>query len=210
MKKFIFPLALGVAVAMTSCGGETPAEGEPTDGDSTQVASTDVDLSGLREFDMSPYDLNVILYVPEKYYHDVDEQVDKFVQPVIEHNEGEALWDITMPGVKNFHMIIEDWGDMEQTIAMEKKAHMDQNDIYEFVYNEEGADYMLFSRLLKSDNTTLDPEDMKALPNHHFYVVKQIDGYYITAKTYTMQDFFQVSARQMMNCARGMKSAKAN
>lgn len=203
-------MALGVAVAMTSCGDGSSEEGQQTNNDSTDVVSSEVDLTGLREFDMSPYDLNVILYVPEKYYHDVDEQVDKFVQPVIVHNEGEALWDITMPGDKNFHMVIEDWGDMEQTIASEKKIHMDQNDIYEFVYNEEGADYMLFSRLLKSDNTTLDPEDMNAMPNHHFYVVKQIDGYYITAKTFTMQDFFQVSARQMMNCARGMKSTKAS
>ncbi|CAG5076296.1 hypothetical protein [Parvicella tangerina] len=210
MKKFILPLALGAVVALSSCGDGGGEESEAEEGDSTVVASTEVDLTGLREFDMSPYDLNVILYIPEKYYHDVEEQVDKFVQPVITHNEGEALWDITMPGDKNFHMIIEDWGDIEQTIAMEKQAHKDQGDIYEFVYNEEGDDYMLFSRVLKSDNTTLDPEDVKSLPNHHFYVVKQIDGYYITAKSYTMQDYYQVSARTMMNCARGMKSAKAN
>lgn len=208
MKKFILPLALGAAVAMTSCGGGEPAEGEHGEGDSTAVETTEVDLTGLREFDMTPYDLNVILYVPEKYYHDVDEQVDKFVQPVIEHNEGEALWDITMPGDKNFHMIVEDWGDIEQTVPMEKEAHKDQNDIYDYVYNEEGDDYMLFSRVLKTDNTTLDPEDIKSLPNHHFYVVKQIDGYYITAKSYTMQDYYQVSANTMMNCARGMKSSK--
>lgn len=208
MKKFILPLVLSVAVAMTSCGGEDPSEGEHSGNDTTEVSSSDVDLTGLREFDMTPYDLNVILYVPEKYYHDVDEQVDKFVQPVIVHNEGEALWDITMPGDKNFHMIVEDWGDIEQTIAMEKEAHQDQNDIYDYVYNEEGNDYMLFSRVLKTDNTTLDPEDIKSLPNHHFYVVKQIDGYYITAKSYTMQDYYQVSARTMMNCARGMKSSK--
>jgi hypothetical protein len=208
MKKFILPLALGVAVAMTSCGEDAPSEGTVEGGDSTSVASSDVDLTGLREFDMTPYDLNVILYVPEKYYHDVDEQVDKFVQPVITHNEGEALWDITMPGDKNFHMIVEDWGDIEQSVAMEKAAHVDQNSIYDYVYNEEGDDYMLFSRVLSSGNTTLDPEDMKSLPNHHFYVVKQIDGYYISAKSYTMQDYYQVSARTMMNCARGMKSSK--
>lgn len=208
MKKFILPLTFGAAVLMTSCGGEDPNNGEHNGTDSVTVESTDVDLTGLREFDMSSYDLNVILYIPEKYYLDQEEQVEKYVQPTITHNEGEALWDITMPGDKNFHMIIEDWGDMEQSIASEKTIHNDQNDIYDYVYNEEGADYMLFSRILKSDNTTLDPEDVKSLPNHHFYVVKNIDGYYITAKSYTMQDYYQVSARTMMNCARGMKSAK--
>lgn len=207
MKKYILPIFFGVALILNSCGsGEEATTEDPQDG--TEVVSSEVDLKGLREFDMSPYDLNVIIYIPETYYYDQEEQADKFVQPTIEHNEGEAQWDITMPGDKNFHMVIEDWGDMEQSIAEEKLAHQDQNGIYDYVYNEEGADYMLFSRVLKSDNTTLDPEDIKTLPNHHFYVVKNIDGYFITAKTNNMQDFYQISAKTMMNCARGMKSAK--
>lgn len=206
MKKYILPAFLGLALFATSCSSTPEEPGDQTDPNGEVPA--DVDLKGLREFDMTPYDLNVIIYVPEKYYLDQEEQVEKFVQPNIEHNEGEALWDITMPGDKNFHMVIEDWGDMEQSVASEKSLHKDQNGIYDYVYNEEGDDFMLFSRVLKSDNTTLDPEDIKSLPNHHFYVVKNIDGYYITARSFSMQDFYQVSARTMMNCARGMKSAK--
>lgn len=206
MKKFILPIVLGAAVAMTSCGEETPEEGGSTGGDTTEVESSDMDLTGLREFDMTPYDLNVIIYIPEKYYED-ENQMQKFVQPVIEHNEGEALWGITMPGDKNFNLVIEDWGDMEQSLESEKGQHLDQNSIYDYVYTEEGDDYMLFSRVLKSDNTTLDPEDVKSLPNHHFFVVKQIDGYYITGKAESMEDYYEISARTMMNCARGMKSS---
>jgi hypothetical protein len=208
MKKFILPALLGVALIFNSCGETTTETDEPENTNPDQVTTSGVDLKGLREFDMSPYDLNVIIYVPEKYYTDQEAQVEKFVQPTITHNEGEALWDITMPGEKHFHLVIEDWGDIKQTVADEKKVHVDQNIIYDYVYTEEGEDYMLFSRLLKSENSTLEDVDLSKIPTHHFYVVKQIDGYYITAKSFSMQDFHMVSAKTMMNCARGMKSAK--
>ncbi len=208
MKKYILPIILGTAVILNSCGDDTPENTDPTSGgDSTAVETSEVNLNGLREFDMSDYDLNVIIYVPEKYYMDQEAQVEKFVQPNIIHNDGEALWDITMPGDKHFHMVIEDWGDIKQTVADEKTVHADQSDIYDFSYEMEGDNYMLFVRKLKSDNSTLET-DLSQLPMHHFYAVKQIDGYYITAKSFSMQDFHQVSAKTMLNCARGMKSAK--
>lgn len=208
MKKYILPIVLSSAVFLSSCGDDTAEITDPSGGgDSTIVESSEVNLTGLREFDMSEYDLNVIIYVPEKYYTDQELQVEKFVQPVIKHNDGEALWDITMPGDKHFHMVIEDWGDIKQTVADEKIVHTDQNGIYDFSYEMEGADYMLFVRKLKSENTT-NETDLSQLPMHHFYAVKEIDGYYITARSFSMQDFHMVSAKTMLNCARGMKSAK--
>jgi hypothetical protein len=208
MKKYILPIVLSSAVFLSSCGDDTAETTDPAGGgDSTVVESSEVNLTGLREFDMSEYDLNVIIYVPEKYYTDQELQVEKFVQPDIKHNDGEALWDITIPGDKHFHMVIEDWGDIKQTVADEKVVHADQGGIYDFAYEMEGEDYMLFVRKLKSENTT-NETDLSQLPMHHFYAVKQIDGYYITAKSFSMQDFHQVSAKTMLNCARGMKSAK--
>jgi hypothetical protein len=208
MKKYIFPIILGGAVMFSSCGDDTAENTDPAGGgDSTVVESSEVNLKGLREFDMSEYDLNVIIYIPEKYYMDQELQVEKFVQPTIVHNDGEALWDITMPGDKHFHMVLEDWGDIKQTVADEKNIHNDQAGIYDFSYESEGEDYMLFVRKLKSENTT-NETDLSQLPMHHFYAVKQIDGYYITAKSFSMQDFHKVSANTMLNCARGMKSSK--
>jgi len=209
MKKILFPLFTAVTLLMVSCGDEAPTE-EPTKdpiekGDDDQ-SSSEVDLKGLREFDMSDYDLNVIIYIPEAYYTDENQQ-QKFKQPTIKHHEGEALWEITMAGEKNFHLVLEDWGDIPQSVADEKISHTDQNSIYEYIYNEEGSDYLLFSRVLKAENSTLDQKDLEGLPNHHFYAVKQIDGYYIIGKSYSMKDFYQVSARKMMNAVRGMKSS---
>jgi hypothetical protein len=204
MKKFILPIALFTTMGMVSCGeAETENSGEAV----TTETTTEVDLTGLREFDMTPYDLNAIIYVPEKFYTD-ENQEQKFVQPDIEHNDGEALWIVTIPGDKNFKMEIEDWGAKEQTVALEKLEHQDKTDIYEFIYSEEGADYMIYQRVLKSENTTLNPEDLKGMPNYHFFAVKFIDNGYVTFKTHTMEDYRLPTVRQMLNCARGAKPSK--
>lgn len=209
MKKILFPLFTAVTLLMVSCE-DKPTSDDPTidkpDTEDTDNKNTEADLKGLREFDMSEYDLNVIIYIPEAYYMD-EYQQQKFKQPTIKHHEGEALWEITMAGEKNFHLVLEDWGDIPQSVAAEKIAHTDQNGIYEYIYNEEGSDFMLFSRILKAENSTLDQKDLAGLPNHHFFAVKQIDGYYIVGKSYTMKDFYQVSARLMMNAVRGMRSS---
>jgi hypothetical protein len=206
MKKIIFAGLVISATFMTSCGGDAPTSGDPAKADSTAV-STEMDLTGLREFDLSPYDLNAIIYVPEKYYTN-EMQEQKFVEPEIDHNDGEAFWIITMPGEKYFNIEIEDWGTTEQSLATEKTDHLDKGNIYDFNYTEEGADYMVFQRLLKSENTTLSKEDLNAMPNYHFYCVKNIDNSFITIKTNPMEDYRLPSVKQMLNCARGMKSSK--
>jgi hypothetical protein len=206
MKKFILPIAFFSSLLWVSCGEtETKPSG---DGETDAVVvSGEIDLSGLREFDMTPYDLNAIIYIPEKFYTD-ENQEQKYVQPDIEHNDGEALWIVTIPGDKNFKMEIEDWGSKEQTVALEKLEHEDKTDIYDFIYSEEGPDYLIYQRVLKSENTTLSQEDLKGMPNYHFFAVKFIDNGYVTFKTHTMEDYRLPTVRQMLNCARGSKPSK--
>ena len=209
MKNKIFIGITSVALFMTSCGdADSGKEGEgekDPNGQQDPRTSNEADLTGLREFDMTPYDLNAIIYIPEKYYTD-ENQEQKFEQPVITHNEGEAEWTITMKSDKNFNLVITDWGDIAQSVADKKQQHVDENTIYDYKYEEETEEYMLYSRVLKSENTTLEDVDMTTLPTHHCYVVKVIDGMYITGETNTMGDFYKVSAKTMMNCVRGMKS----
>jgi len=207
MKKTLIAGLLFVSAFMISCGSDTPTTDPTGDNKDSLVAKTEIDLTGLREFDMTPYDLNAIIYIPEKYYTN-ENQEEKFVQPDIKHNDGEALWIITIPGDKYFNLEIEDWGTMEQSIATEKADHLDKGDIYDFVYTEEGDDYMIFSRLLKSENTTLSKEDLQGMPNYHFYCVKNIDNSFVTFKTNPMDDYRLPSVKQMLNCARGSRSSK--
>lgn len=198
-------------MAVTSCGGGSDSdkgEGNEGDSDSTEVSNTgDLDLKGLREIDMSDKDLDVIIMIPEKYFKDED-GAEWYVQPDIAHNDGEAEWEITIPGDKHWDMVIEDWGDEKYDVAKEKLEHEDQKDIFDFIYEEEGPDYMLYSKVLKQENTTIDPEDAKQLPNYHFFVTKQINGSWIVARSNEMKDYRGVVARQMLNAARAMKSSK--
>jgi hypothetical protein len=208
MRKLFIPVITLATLAMVSCGETETADTETKD-DEVVVDEKDmneINLTGLREFDMSPYDLNVIIYVPEKFREN-ENQEQVFLQPDIEHHDGEAEWTITMKGEKNFNLVLVDWGDMPQSVADEKVKHADNSNIYTYLYNAEGDDFMLFSRVLNTENTTLDQEDLKDLPSHHFYAVKEIDGSYIIGKSNSMNDFYQVSAKKMMNCVRAMKAA---
>jgi hypothetical protein len=205
MKKIILAGIFFVSTFIISCGSDDSTSDNTGENSDSLAAKTEIDLTGLREFDMTPYDLNAVIYIPEKFYM-TEEQEQKFVQPDIKHNDGEALWVITIPGDKYFNLEIEDWGTMEQSITTEKADHLDKANIYDFVYTEEGEDYMIFSRLLKSENTTLSKEDLQGMPNYHFYCVKFIDNSYVTFKTNPMDDYRLPSVKQMLNCARGTKA----
>ena len=209
MRNVFYLLSISSVLFISSCGEENNTTGEnDNNSDSTVVeTSGELDLKGLREVDLSDYDLDVKVMIPEKYYKDED-GVEWYVQPEIKHNEGEARWEITIPGDKHWDMVIEDWGDEKYDVAKEKLEHEDQKDIFDFIYEEEGPDYMLYSKLLKQENTTISPEDAKQLPNYHFFVTKQINGSWVIARSAEMKDFRGVTARQMLNAARAMKSAK--
>ncbi len=206
MKKLLYIFTLPAMVMVTSCGGgEESVEGETTTTEQ-ETNTGEIDTKGLREIDLTEHELNVTVMVPETYHKDEDGK-EWFNQPIIEHNEGEARWEITMPGDKHWRMVIEDWGDDTRSLEIEKKEHEDQSNIFDFIYEQEGEDYLLYSKILKQDNTTISPEDAKLLPNYHFFVVKHIDGAWITIRSHEMGDFRGVSARLMLNAARSMKSA---
>jgi len=209
MRKLIYLFTISSVVSLSSCGDpENTTSGGEKDGDSTQVESTgDIDIKGLREIDLKEHDLDVTVMIPEKYYKDED-GAEWYVQPDIKHNEGEARWEITLPGDKYWNMVIEDWGDEKYDVAKEKLEHEDQKDIFDFIYEEEGADYMLYSKVLKQENTTINPEDAKMLANYHFFVSKNINGTWIIARSNEMKDFRGVTARQMLNAARAMKASE--
>ena len=151
---------------ISSCGDETaPVEPEKIDGLITEDSlategETQFDPKKYREFDMAAFELNAVIMIPKTYHKEDDEDgtpVDRFDQPDIVHNEGEAKWKIRMPGHKDryWHMEIDDWGEKVQTIEMLKKEHEGQKNIFDFIYFEEGDGYVRYSKVLKSDNTTI-------------------------------------------------------
>jgi len=216
MKKVLYILTIPSLFFISSCGDETTIKegSEKKDAIPTEVINTDgktqFDPKKYREFDMSGLELNAVIMIPKTYHKENDEDgtpVDRFDKPDIIHNDGEAKWEIRMPGHKDryWHMEIDDWGEKVQTIEMLKKEHEDQRNIFNFIYFEEGDGYVRYSKVLKSDNTTISEADAKSMPNHHFYCIKNIGGSYIVFQSYRMDDFRELSVKEMLVAARETK-----
>jgi len=208
MKKVIYILTVPALFFISSCGEtEEGGEGSGTEVDST-VVEADLDLSKYREYDMTDMELNAVIMIPKTYHKEEDEDgtpVDKFDQPEILHNDGEARWEIRMPGHDDryWHMVIEDWGEDERNVAIEKEEHENQKGIFDFIYVEEGDGFIRYSKVLKTDNTTMTESAAKNMPNHHFYCVKMIQGSYVVFRSFEMGDFRELSIKQMLTGARG-------
>jgi len=208
MKKIIFPIAL--SVLLFSCGEDKKDANHTKDTTTKEEVATpkepEVDLSELRDFDMSPYDLEATLFIPKKSYM-ISEDEEGVEDPIVEHNEGEAYWNLSMRSDKNWNITVEDWGDEEKSIALEKEIHKENADVYDYKYIEEGKDYLLYQRALKLGGTTIEMDEKAAskLPNYHFVVVKKINGNYITIKSNDMGEFRKISAKKMLNSARATK-----
>lgn len=204
MKKIYFTLVLTAIFA--SC--ESDATDKTTDKQETQVTEEvqedAVDLSELREFEMKDFDLEATIFIPENHFM-ISEDEEGLEDPVVTHADGEAKWDLTMRSNKNWSITIEDWDDEEKTIALEKEIHQETSEVYDYKYIEEGSDYLLYQRALKSGSTTMDEKTASKLPNYHFVVVKNVNGTYITIKSNDLGEFRKVSAQKMLNAARAIK-----
>ncbi len=204
MKKII--IALAISSLFIACGSEKE---ETVENQEDKVLEDDsqekpIDFSELREFPMSDYDLEAVLFIPQKHYIDGDEN-DQLEEPLIDHAEGEAFWDLSMRSDKNWKITVEDWADVEKSIALEKEIHKETAEVYDYNYIEEGEDYLLYQRALTTGGTTMDEKTASKLPNFHFVVVKKINGTYITIKSNDLGEFRKISVEKMMNAARAMK-----
>ncbi|MCT4581896.1 MAG: hypothetical protein N4A35_10795 [Flavobacteriales bacterium] len=204
MKKLFFTLA--IASFFISCEGENKEKvdqkEEKVDQKDTQEPA--IDLSELREFEMNDYDLEATIFIPENHFM-ISEEEEGLEDPVVTHSDGEAKWDLTMRSNKNWSITIEDWGDEEKSVGLEKEIHKETSEVYDYKYIEEGTDYLLFQRALKSGSTTMDEKTASKLPNYHFVVVKNVNGTYITIKSNDLGEFRKISAQKMLNAARAIK-----
>lgn len=200
MKKILFTIA--ISSLFIACGSDkTENEEEITTENPTESA---IDLSELREFPLTDYELDAVMYVPKNHFMVSDEE-EGLEEPKVIHNEGEAKWNISMRSNKNWNITIEDWGDEKKSIALEKEIHLETSEVYDYNYLEEGSDYLLFQRQLKSGSTTMDEETASKLPNFHFVVVKNIGDTYFTIKSNDLGEFRKISAEKMLNAARAFK-----
>jgi len=158
------------------------------------------ETKGMREYDMRKHELDIHVWIPEKFYNDIDD-LPRFVEPEINHNEGEARWEITVPGDRHWNMVIEELGEDSTSISDEIERHS-TIPFFSFKYEDVGDEQMIYSRLLKSENTTLDSSEIELLPNFHFYCSRNINGYHLVFRNHEMKDFRKITIKKMLASAR--------
>ena len=198
MKNYLFITSLLFVIAACSNKKEKNEHKniqEKSSIDSTLI-NTKNDLKGLREFSLKNYELDITIMIPEKYYTDNDD-LPRFIPPEIIHNNGEARWEIKMPGDKYWHLVIEDMTGEKTSISKEKEIHSFTG-IFDYVYYIEDATQLLYSRILKSENSTLNSKEIKKLPNYHFFCNRTINSYNIVFSSFEMKQFRKLTVNKML------------
>ena len=124
-----------------------------TENQVTEVLVADP-LHGLRAVNLNEHELDIKIYIPEKYFDDED-GYPRFIQPIVTHNLGEAKWEVTLPGKSRWHLVIEENVDDSTTI----KDELDRLKSFEFfTYNivEQTDSSLVYTKSLNMENTTLD------------------------------------------------------
>ena len=157
-------------------------------------------LHGLRAVNLNENELDIQIYIPEKYYDDED-GFPRFIQPIITHNLGEAKWEVTLPGKSRWHLVIEENIDDSTTI----KDELDRLKSFEFFsYNivEQTDSSLVYTKSLNVENTTLDSLEMVKNAYYHFFCKRKINGFNLTFKSAEMKDFRKPTVDQMLTSAK--------
>ncbi len=199
MKLSYYSLAnLSLIIFLTSCQTSSPNEKNTIiEEKKTEIIN---ETKGMREYDMRDHELDIHVWIPEKFYNDVDD-LPRFVDPIINHNEGEARWEITVPGDRHWNMVIEELGKDSTSISDEIERHS-SIPFFSFNYEDVNDNQMIYNRLLKSENTTLDSSEIELLPNYHFYCSKDINNYHLVFRNHEMKDFRKITIKKMLASAR--------
>ena len=157
-------------------------------------------LHGLRAVNLNEHELDIQIYIPEKYFDDED-GYPRFIQPIVTHNLGEAKWEVTLPGKSRWHLVIEENVDDSTTI----KDEIDRLKSFEFFsYNivEQTDSTLVYTKSLNMENTTLDSLEMVKNAYYHFLCKRKINGFNLTFKSAEMKDFRKLTVDKMLTCAK--------
>ena len=199
-----FSLSIFLFSACSNLKNEEIPETSESTGQDTLKTTMVWSTKNLREFSLKEYELNVSIFIPELYYTD-DDDLPRFTPPEVIHNDGEARWEIKVPGDKRWHLVIEDMGKQPFGVETELEQHDFQKGIFDFVYHTKTENTLLYSKLLKSDNTTLDDKEIALLPNFHFYCSRTINGNNVVFRSYEMGDFRKPTVNKMLSSAMNAK-----
>ena len=157
-------------------------------------------LHGLRAVNLNENELDIQIYIPEKYYDDED-GYPRFIQPIITHNLGEAKWEVTLPGKSRWHLVIEENVDDSSTI-LDELNRLKSFDFFSYNIVEQTDSSLVYTKSLNVENTTLDSLEMVKNAYYHFLCKRKINGFNLTFKSDDMKDFRKPTVDQMLTSAK--------
>ena len=177
---------------------------ENLDEKSTENSVTEVlvadPLHGLRSVNLNEHELDIQIYIPEKYFDDED-GYPRFIQPIVTHNLGEAKWEITLPGKSRWHLVIEENVD-DSTIIKDELDRLKSFEFFSYNIVEQTDSTLVYTKSLNMENTTLDSLEMVKNAYYHFLCKRIINGFNLTFKSAEMEDFRKPTVDQMLTGAK--------
>ncbi|MDR0801276.1 hypothetical protein [Fluviicola sp.] len=158
---------------------------------------TDDELSEFREFSMKPYDIPIMIMLPDETAN-----IGASTQPEVIHVEDDFKWEL-MVG-PNFHMVIDDWGADREMVSSEKKRLAGLS-FYKVKYLVDEPDFILYERELKVSGKKGAPKSVGVEhKTYHVYGQKVIDD--ITYVFRSRDDGYEKVIIDLM--AKSIKSVK--
>ena len=194
-----FSILIASALLIASCS---------TNNEDAQIDKTDLTKAkelepdpthGMRAISLSDHELDIFIYIPEKFYDDED-GLPRFVPTNIKHNLGEARWEITLTGDKRWHLVIEELGEDTTGINGELERLKDV-EFFDYDFQITTDSSLLFNRSLKADKTTLDTNKRVQGANYQFYCNRSINDYNLVFKSCELKDFRKLTVDKMLTSA---------
>lgn len=187
--KGLMMVAISAAVLMMPA-----CSGEETDTDSEGIVVDD-DYYEFQDFNLSKYDIPAYIKLPDETAN-----IGASTKPEVIHVEDDIRWDVQVG--PNFQLVIEDYGDINDLIEVEKKELADKK-FFKINYLIDEKDMILYERTLvvKGSNKASSTVGVEH-KTYHVYASKTIEG--ITYELQSREEGYEKMIIQLM--AKSIKS----
>lgn len=161
---FLFFFSLLFSMVLVSCGEEEKLVEEPKEAETV----LDDDYYDFQGFNMSPYDIPVMIMLPDETAN-----IGASTKPEVVHTVDDFKWELLVGS--NFEMLIDDWGDYTDMVVTRKKE-LASLDFYKINYLIDQKNFIMYEQELipkgvKASNSVGVPHK-----SYHVYAEKVIDG----------------------------------
>jgi len=161
---FLLFFHLVFSLTLVSCSENEKIVEEPKEAETV----LDDDYYDFQGFNMSPYDIPVMIMLPDETAN-----IGASTKPEVFHTVDDFKWELLVGS--NFEMLIDDWGDYTDMVVTRKKE-LASLDFYKINYLIDQKNFIMYEQELipkgvKASNSVGVPHK-----SYHVYAEKVIDG----------------------------------